>query len=86
MLDPKNEITLFKLQYSNEERTWGDQIILNKEWVLQTQEDSLQLLDLNVKGIGTWWDLKEFEILLTMLDNLQVKFFASVKFMLVQGT
>ena len=53
MLGPKNEITLFKLQYSNEERTWGDQIILNKEWVLQTQEDSLQLLDLNVKGIGT---------------------------------
>ena len=62
-----------QLQYDKEDLTWGNEVVLNEEWPLLSSNDDIRILGLNVKGIGTGGDLKEFETLLTMLDRYQVE-------------
>ena len=56
-----------KQQYSNEDTTWGDELIISDEWKEQNSQQSLRLVQYNANGITAMDDYMEYLFKMDML-------------------
>ena len=63
-------------QYSNEDTTWGDELVISDGWKQQRDQDVFRVLHYNVNGITAENDFMEWETILQSLEDVQADVFS----------
>ena len=62
-------------QYDDEDKTWGDELTIDNEWMESNDSGKIRLLHLNTNGITSKNEYVEWEILLDSLEQYQADIF-----------